>query len=166
HRSVGERMDGIDELEAASARVVERAKTAGADVAEATARRGSHLSVKVRLGEPELVEEAGSRSLGLRVMLGQQVAVSYTSDLSAAGCERLVEDALELARLSEADPFAGPPDASLLSTREQHPDLDTFDASVDGIDAAAALRYALEGERAAREFDPRITNSEGATFSR
>ena len=54
--------------------VVERARAAGADVAEVSAHSGSHLSVKVRMREPELVEEAGSRALGLRVMLGQRVA--------------------------------------------------------------------------------------------
>jgi PmbA protein len=155
-----------DELFSLAERVVERARARGADVAEATAREGSHLSAKVRLGEPELVEEAGSRSLGLRVMLGQQVAVTYTSDLTPAGAERLVEDALELARLSQPDPFAGPPDASLLSKESEHVDLDTFDPEVDRVDAAAALRVALDGERAARHHDRRITNSEGATFTR
>ncbi len=155
-----------DELFALAERVVSRARARGADVAEATARQGSHLSAKVRLGAPELVEEAGSRSLGLRVMLGQQVAVTCTSDLSAAGTERLVEDALELARLAQPDPFAGPPDPSLLSKASEHVDLDTFDPEVDRIDAATALKHALDGERAAREFDPRITNSEGATFGR
>ena len=39
--------------------VVERAIGGGADVAEAGVHSGSHLSVKVRMGEPELVEEAG-----------------------------------------------------------------------------------------------------------
>ena len=37
--------------------VVQRAREAGADVAEASVHSGSHLSVKVRKGEPELVEE-------------------------------------------------------------------------------------------------------------
>lgn len=157
---------GTDRLFELADHVVERARKAGADVAEASAREGSHLSVKVRLGEPELVEEAGSRSLGLRVMIGQRVAVTYTSDLSSAGCERLVEDALELAKLAQPDPFAGPPDPSLLSSEEDHVDLETFDPEVDGIDAAAALRLALEAEKAALEADPRITNSEGATFGR
>jgi PmbA protein len=157
---------GIDGLFDLADRVVERARKAGADVAEASAREGSHLSVKVRLGEPELVEEAGSRSLGLRVMVGQQVAVTYTSDLSPSGCDRLVEDALELAKLSQPDPFAGPPDASLLSREEEHVDLDTFDPEVDRIDAAVALRLAIAAEKAARGADPRITNSEGATFGR
>ncbi|MCA9608109.1 MAG: TldD/PmbA family protein [Myxococcales bacterium] len=147
-------------------RVVEKAQKLGADVAEAVVSEGSHLSTKVRLGEPELVEEAGSRALGLRVMLGQQVAVSYTSDLTDRGIERFVEDAIELARLSQPDEFAGPPDPSLLSTPDQHADLSLWDDAVGGVDAATALAHAKAAEAAARQADERITNSEGSTFTR
>jgi PmbA protein len=146
--------------------VVDRATAAGADVAEAGVHSGSHLSVKVRMGEPELVEEAGSRALGLRVMVGQRVASTYTSDLSEEGQRTLIEDALELAKLSEADPFAGPPDPSDLSSRSQWKDLDTFDDGVSRISADEALDRAIRGERAAFDFDPRISNSEGASFTR
>lgn len=146
--------------------VVQRALAAGADVAEAGVHKGSHLSVRVRMNEPELVEEAGSRALGLRVMVGKRVASTYTSDLSPSGQQTLIEDALELARLSEPDEFAGPPDPSALSTESQWTDLDTFDAAVGGISADEALDRALQGERAAFAFDSRITNSEGASFSR
>lgn len=146
--------------------VIERAVRAGADVAEAGVHSGAHLSVKVRMGEPELVEEAGSRALGLRVMVGQRVASTYTSDMSPSGQRTLIEDALELARLSEADEFAGPPDPSDLSSESQWTDLDTFDDSVSKIGADEALSRALMGERAAFDFDPRITNSEGASFTR
>ncbi len=146
--------------------VVERARSAGADVAEASVHSGSHLSIKVRMREPELVEEAGSRALGLRVMVGKRVASTYTSDLSEAGQRLLIEDAMELAKLSEADEFAGPPDASELSQAPQWADLDTFDDSVNAISADEAMSRALEGENAAFEFDSRITNSEGATFTR
>lgn len=146
--------------------VVERAIGAGARVAEAAVQSGSHLSVKVRMGEPELVEEAGSRALGLRVMVGQRVASTYTSDLSEAGQSTMIEDALELARLSEADEFAGPPDSSDLSSASQWADLDIFDDSVGAISADEALDRALRGERAAFDFDSRINNSEGASFTR
>ncbi|HJL18356.1 MAG TPA: TldD/PmbA family protein [Sandaracinaceae bacterium LLY-WYZ-13_1] len=158
--------ENLEDLLALGERVVESASKAGADVAEAVVSEGSHLSTKVRLGEPELVEEAGSRAVGLRVMIGQQVAVSYTSDLTDAGLARFVEDALELARLSQPDEFAGPPDASLLSERSQHRDLSLYDPSVHEVDAAAALEHARRAEDAARAADERITNSEGATFAR
>ena len=58
----------IQALTDLAADVVERARKGGADVAEAVARSGSQLSVKVRLGEPELVEEAVHRGLGMRVI--------------------------------------------------------------------------------------------------
>jgi PmbA protein len=146
--------------------IVDRARAAGADVAEVVVGEGSHLSAKVRMREPELVEEAGSRSVGLRVMIGQQVAVSTSSDLSQAGIARLVEDAIELARLAEPDPSAGPPERSLLSDRSQHVDLDLHDDRIDAIDGAAALAHAKKGEAAALEHDSRVTNSEGASFGR
>jgi PmbA protein len=146
--------------------VVERAVDGAADVAEVAVHSGSHLSVKVRMGERELVEEAGSRALGLRVMVGQRVASTYTSDLSEAGQRTLIEDALELARLSEPDEFAGPPDSSELSSRSQWAELETFDETVSQISADEALSRSLRGERAAFDFDPRITNSEGSTFTR
>jgi PmbA protein len=153
------------ELEALASSVVEKARRGGADVAEASARRGFDLSVRVRLGKTELVEEAGHRSLSLRVIRGQRVALSSTSDVTPSGIERLVADALELAQLSEPDPFAGPADAGELC-QPPHPDLDVFDASVAEILAPEAIRLAEQAERAALGFDPRITLSEGATFSR
>lgn len=156
----------MSDIESIAAEVVAQARKAGADVAEAIVREGSHLSTKVRLGEPELVEEAGSRSLGLRVMVGQQVAVTYTSDFSLGGRQVLVEDAIELAKLSQPDPHAGPPDASLLSKPEQHVDLDIYDPSMDALGAAEALSRAKSGEAAALAADERLTNSEGGTFTR
>lgn len=156
----------LEELLQLGERVVEHARKAGADVAEAVGSGGSHLSTKVRLGEPELVEEAGSRGVGVRVMIGQQVAVTYTSDLSDAGISRLVEDAVELARLSQPDEFAGPPDPSLLSTSDQHVDLDAYDPTMSSVDGAAALAHAKAAEAAAFAEDERVKNSEGSTFTR
>lgn len=159
----GYEVDGLTEL---AASVVKQARKAGADVAEATVSEGRHLSAKVRLGQPELLEEAGSRTLGLRVMRGQQVAVTSTSDLSPSGLARIVQDALELADLSQPDACAGPPDPALLSKVTEHAQLDLFDEAVDGIDGARALDMAIRAERAALGRDPRLNNSEGATVSR
>lgn len=158
--------EDLDDLIALGDRVVEQAQKLGADVAEAVISEGSHLSTKVRMGEPELVEEAGSRAVGLRVIVGKQVSVSYTSDLTTAGLTRLVEDAIELARLSQPDELAGPPEPELLSRREQHADLDLYDEAVGRVGAGEALAHAKAAEAAAFATDPRITNSEGATFTR
>ncbi len=152
--------------------VTARTRKGGADVAEVVVRSGSELSARVRLGEPELVEEAGHRSLGMRLMKrvpggekSLRVALTSTSDTTDEGIARFIEDALELVELAQPDPFAGPPDDALL-TKGPWPDLDLYDPACGTVDAAEAIRRATLAEAAARAFDPRITNSEGASFSR
>jgi PmbA protein len=135
-------------------------------VAECILRSGAELSAKVRKGEPELVEEAGTRSAGLRVIQGKRVASTSTSDLTDAGIERFVSDAVELVGISQEDPFAGPADPKQLCNPDAAPDLDLYDPAGGAVDAAQAIAWAREGEGAAFAFDPRITNSEGATFGR
>ena len=145
-------------------------KSRGGDVVEVVLREGSELSTSVRLGEVEQVEQAGHRSAGLRLMKWQptkqafSVAHTSSSDFSKSGLQRLVDDAFELAALSEPDPFAGPPEVA--PTNETPLDLQLFDNACAELSAEQALDRARRGERAAMDFDARITNSEGASFSR
>jgi PmbA protein len=145
--------------------LMRRAVARGADVAEVKARSGSELSVRVRLGEPEIVEEAGHRGVGMRVIKGQRVALTSTSDLTPGGLERFIDDAMELVEISQEDPFAGPADQELVA-KGPFADLELYDPSCGGVDAASAIDLARRAEGAAREVDERITNSEGAAFSR
>src|SRR5258706_12157353 len=124
----------IEKLIELGSELVDRAKRAGADIAEASARAGWDLSVRVRLGQPELVEEAGYRSVSLRVIKNQRVAITATSDLSESGIARAVADALMLADLSEPDPFAGPADSSDLA-RPPFPELDLYDPEIERVNA-------------------------------
>ncbi|MEM1029065.1 MAG: TldD/PmbA family protein [Myxococcota bacterium] len=155
----------VEELERLATQVVDRALDRGVDVAEAMARSGSELSTRVRLGEPELVEEAAHRGIGLRVMKEQRVALLSTSDLTDAGLRRFIDDAVELVEVAQVDPWAGPADPSELADPVPEPD-GLFDPAVDGVDADMALSWAKRAEAAAREADARITNSDGATFGR
>jgi PmbA protein len=156
----------LGDLVALGERIVGMAQKGGATVAEVLVRRGAELSAKVRLGEPELVEEAGHRSAGLRLMKGKQVATTSTSDFSDAGIERFVKDGLELVELAQEDPFAGPADPKLLCDPAQQPDLELYDSAGGQVNAAQAISLAKRGEAAARAYDARISNSEGATFGR
>ena len=154
----------VKELRDIAQLAVELAKKAGAEHAEVLVRDGTELTTKVRLGEPELVQEAGSRALGLRVLRGGRRAVTYTSDLRREALEALCAETVTLADLAEPDEYALPPDPALLAT--QIPELDLYDPKVAEVDAAWALRQAIAGEAAARKHDARVTNSEGATWSR
>ena len=137
---------------------------AGADGAEVLVRDGTELEVKVRLGEPELIKEAGSRALGLRVIKDERAAVTYTSDLSAAGMERLARDSVELAALAEPDPIAALPAREDMA--REVAELDLWDEGVLSLDVAEGIRRARAGEAAALAFDKRVTNSDGAVFGR
>ena len=155
----------IAELRGLAESVVERALSRGASVAEAVARSGSELSTKVRLGEPELVEEAGYRSIGLKVIKDQRVALLSTSDLTKAGLDRFIDDAEELVEVSQEDPFAGPADPELVADDVTIPD-DLYDPAIVSIGADTALDWAKRGESSAMQSDERITNSNGSTFTR
>jgi PmbA protein len=152
------------ELREVAERATELARRAGADAAEALVRDGHELLVKVRIGRNELIKEAGSRALGLRVFVGERAANTYTSDFSDAALARLVAESVGLARLAEPDPLNRLPDPSELATAA--PELDLWDDRVLAIDAATAIEWCRAGEAAAATLGPRVTNSEGATFSR
>lgn len=156
----------LNELLELGDRISSMATRGGATVAECLLRSGAELSARVRMGKPELVEEAAHRSAGLRVMKGKRVATTSTSDLTEAGVHRFVSDALELLELAQEDPFAGPADPELLSDPKKAPDLELYDPDGGSVDASRAIAIAKEAEQAALAFDPRISNSDGATFGR
>ena len=101
----------LAKLEELVTTVVRLAKDAGATDSEATAGEGDEFETTVRLGEVEQVKEAGSRSIGVRVLSGKNVGSSYTSDLTPEGLRAMVAQAVELARIMTEDPHAGLPDA-------------------------------------------------------
>jgi len=140
------------------------ARTAGADAAEVLVRDGSELEVKVRLGEPELVKDAGSRALGLRVLRDRRVAVACTSDFAPAAMRQFARDSVDLCSLAEPDPLADLPERHEMARTV--PDLDLWDEAAPSLDAAQAMRLARQAEQAALQFDRRVTNSEGAICSR
>lgn len=144
--------------------VLSRLLKGGASDAKVVARSGSELSARVRQGEVELVEEAGTQSLAVRAMKGRRVATSSTNDLTAAGVARLVRDALELCDLAQEDPHAGLADPDELARSWAEPQL--FDPACGAVDAGEAVERSRRAEAAALAYDPRITNSEGGSFSR
>ena len=142
--------------------VVSRAMKAGATAAEAIVREGSEFSTLVRLGKVETLKESGSRAVGLRVFLGKRAASTYSSDFSHEGIERLVKGALDLARITSEDPYAGLPDLSQMGSVPG--DLKLYYPDVYSLPPEQRIDYARRTEAAALNFDPRIKNSEGGSF--
>ena len=152
----------VSDLVEVAKRACVLAKKAGADEAEVLVQSGAELSTKVRLGEPELVQEAASKALGLRVFRDRRAALTYTSDFSAAALESFIIDSVALANLSEPDDLNRLPEEFATSV----PDLHLWDDATSRITAKDALEQCIVAEKAARAFSPKVTNSEGASFSR
>ncbi|HZF75328.1 MAG TPA: TldD/PmbA family protein [Acetobacteraceae bacterium] len=139
------------------AALVEAAKRAGADAADALEVRNTSLSVARRLGKIEQLERAEGFDLGLRVFVGKRQAIVSTTDADPRGFAQLAERAVAMARVVPEDPFGG---------LAERPDRPRDAAALDLLDAAeptaeALLARAAEAEEAALAVKG-ITNSEGA----
>jgi PmbA protein len=145
-----------------AADVVSRAMKAGATAAEAVVREGSEFSTVVRLGQVETVKESGARAVGLRVFLGQRAASTYSSDFTREGIERLINGAMELARVISEDPFAGLPEPAQFGSVAG--DLQLYYDDVYSLPPEERIDYARRAERASLEADPRLKNSGGGSF--
>ncbi len=143
--------------------VVRRAREAGATDAECTIAEGEEFSANVRMRELENLKEAGSRGAGLRILRGLHTGSSYTSDLSPEGIEQLVKAAIELlADITTEDPHAGLPEPEEMGSIAG--DLGLYSAEVENLKTEVKIEAAKRAERASLDADPRISNSEGASF--
>jgi len=142
--------------------LVSRAMQCGASAAECVIREGDEFSTLVRLGQVETLKESGSKSIGVRVFFGQRAASTYSSDFSPSALDRMLNSALELAKITSEDPYAGIPDASQLGMLKGN--LDLYHPDVYSLPGTERIAYARRAERAALDYDPRIKNSEGGSF--
>jgi PmbA protein len=140
------------------AALVEAAKRAGADAADAVAVRGRSSSVSVRLGKVESTEASESDDISLRVFLGKRVA--SVSATAASDTDTLAERAVAMARVSPEDPYQGLADPSRIAKTFR--DLDLFDATE--VTAAQMKEDALAAEEAALAVKG-VTNSSGSSAS-
>jgi len=142
--------------------LVRRAMSGGATAAECVIREGDEFSTLVRLGQVETLKESGSRAIGVRVFHGQRSASTYSSDFSRESLDRMLKSALELAKITSEDPYAGIPEADQLGSLPG--DLDLYYPDVYSLPGEERISYARRAEKAALDYDPRIKNSEGGSF--
>jgi len=149
----------IEQARAIAESLVEQARAAGADTADAIYAASESQSVQVRLGELEHVDRSEGEEVGLRAFIGQRSATVSSSDFSPEALRELVTRVIAMAREAPEDPFAGLAPPELLE-RGTPPDIQSEDSQ--GADPEAMRSRALEAERAALGV-PQITNSSGAS---
>lgn len=138
---------------------LQAAREQGADAAEVDVALDSGMSVTVRLGEVEAVERQRDRSLGITLFFGHRKGNASTTDLDPEAIRKTARAAADIARYTAEDPYAGLAPAERMATRI--PDLDLCHPWT--LTPEEAIDIATRCETAARDFDPRIVNSEGAS---
>ncbi len=137
--------------------LLQKARAAGADAADALFAEGIALAHAQRLGKIDKLERSEGQDLGLRVFVGQRQAIVSTTDLSADSLNQLVDRAVAMARAVPADEFVGIADPDQLATT--FPDLDLV--ADDEPATEVLIARARDAEEAALAVEG-ITNSEGA----
>jgi len=152
----------LGRLESIVEEALKEARRQGASSAESAIGVTSGLSVTVRMGEVETIEHVRDKGLAVTAYFGHKKGSASTTDFGAEAIRETVRAACNIARYTAEDPCAGLADAEVMA--QAVPELDLYHPWQ--LDPERAIRLALEAEDAARGFDPRITNSEGASVDR
>ena len=87
--------------------LLDRARAAGADSAEAAVSNSTSVNVTRRLGRTEHLERSESHGLELTVYLGKRKASVSSTEVAASGFAQLAERAVAMARVVPEDPYGG-----------------------------------------------------------
>lgn len=146
-------LDQTDLVDRATA-LVEAARRAGADAADAVSHRRVSLGVEMRMGEIEESTRSERDDFTLRVFVGRKNASVSANSLTPSA--ELVERAIAMARATPDDPFAGLAEPDRLAG--DLPDLDLLDDTIPTVEQLTDR--AREAEDAARAVEG-VSNSGG-----
>jgi len=149
------------ELRELSDHVLALTKKYGASDAELSLNRGAGLSVEIHMGTVDKLEYNRDQGLSLSVYMGLHTGSASTGDLSPQAIEDTVKAACNIAKFTGEDEYTGLADKELMAG--DTPDLDMYHPW--DLSAENAIDVARECETAAREYDSRIINSDGASVS-
>ena len=146
--------------------LLDAARRAGAESADALAVAGTALSIEIRKGALEQAERSEGVEIGLRVLVGRRQACVSASDTSAATIRALAERAVAMAREAPEDPTSGlaEPDqlaqgwdlAALdLADPAEEPDAATLEAQARAVEAAALEAQGITQVEAAAAYGRR-----------
>lgn len=157
-------MKNIQRTKDLAAFVVSEAARLGATDCSVTIGESSGGDFGVRLGEVEQLQGSNSRELRFRALVGKRSASAVTTDFKKRSITKFVRETIEMAKASEEDPSVGLPEAEHLA-KVGDVDLGLYDPAIAKLADSRKIEMALTAEKSGREFDARITNSEGASVS-
>ncbi len=131
-----------------SHQLLDAARKAGAEAADAIVIDGSSVSVEVRQGKLEHAERSEGADLGLRVFLGRKQAIVSSSDAKPETLTAMAERAVAMAAEAPEDPYSGLADPDQLVRDWDIDALELFDPAPEPS-AQTLMQDALAAEAAA-----------------
>ena len=141
--------------------VLDAARRAGADAADAVLYHAVSSGVSYRLGNLEDVERSEGLDLGVRLMFSKRQASVSTTDISKSELAALVERCAAMAKAAPEDPYVGLAPATRLA-KPPFPDLDLGDYAEPATEVLKERARACEEAALAIEG---VVNSSGAGAS-
>lgn len=140
-------------------KLVKRCLAKGADAAEVYIESGRELSIEVRDGEIETVQQAASQGVGFRVFVKQRMAFSSCNDLSDKALDNAIKSAVGFASSTTPD------ENNVLADDKGITEVEgLYDTQIAQVPMEKKIELAKSAEKLAMK-DPRITKSAGAGYS-
>jgi len=138
--------------------LLEQASRLGVD-AEVFLLHNRELSIEVVDGQVDTLKEAEAMGLGLRVIKNGRLGFAFTSDLSPKALQDVLQDAVRICNYTSPDQYQVIPSGSF-----HYPSMDTFDPAIFQTTIEEKIEMARQAERAARQYDRRISLIERAGY--
>ena len=139
--------------------LVKKCLEKGADSSEVFIESSRDLSVEVRNGEVETVQEASSSGVGFRVLKNKAMAFSYSNDMSEQALEDTLNRAVSFAESTTPD------ENNILPSEKGETKIDgLYDPQISQVSMDEKISIAKKVEELAMR-DERITKSGGSGFA-
>jgi len=129
------------------------------DSAEVYIIEESSTIIEVKEQKVDSFQSAASRGFALRILLGNKLGFSYTSDNSPPAIDRLIKEAFENAENNESDvyiSFAKPSQRASVKS--------LYDDKLKGVGEKEKIEMGIRLERAALKYDKRIKKIRHASY--
>ena len=139
--------------------ILNKAIKKNSDSAEAYIIEESSTIIEVKEQKVDSFQSAASRGFALRILLGNKLGFSYTSDNSPPAIDRLIKEAFENAENNESDvyiSFAKPSQRASVKS--------LYDDKLKGVGEKEKIEMGMRLERAALKYDKRIKKIRHASY--
>ncbi len=138
--------------------LVKRCLKQGADAAEVFIESGRQLSIEVRNGEIETMQETSTHGAGFRVFVKGKMAFSHCNDFTQKALDNAVRSAVQFAKHTTPDENNVLPDDQGITVIEG-----LYDPRIGQVSMDEKIALAKRVEKLSMS-DPRITKSAGSNY--